>query len=256
MSEHLERESNIGAKAPPSAVVSAAQDGLIDLTGDEDGAELPQHVRELIKRCLSGEEPIGRALHNNEPTKFSTQHVNICLLRVAGFRNGEIAAACGYTPTMVSIATNHPYGKKIIAELISSRGGRVLDIRSRLDEYASEVLDHVFNLAIGSQDLAVVSKVGFNLLDRAGYAPTQRLEVTDKREIASEGSLNRLASALEQSQSVDSHIMPVYIPSPPPDEGRGEVGASEPQARDSRLPGPEVEPLSGGGIRLAKVAGA
>lgn len=274
MTEFLEHESRIAGQtassksseglpelsAPASetqpekpVAVQAMQDGLLDLSGDE-GAEMPQAVKDLIKRCMDGTEPPERPLHSNEARQFSTQHVNICMLKVAGFRTGEIASACGYTPTMVSVTIHHPYGRKIIHALMTARGTRVLDIRSRLDEYAGEVLDHMYGLAVASQDLKEVSNVTFGLLDRAGYSTTHKITQVPASQLASENALARVASALEQSASVDSHIMQSYVPSSPPDEGRGGVDSERSGARDQMMPGQEIEPLSGG-IRLTKVAG-
>jgi len=130
----------------------------------------------------------------------------------------------------------------------------VLDIRTKLDMYASDVLDQMYDLTTKSEDLELVAKVGFGLLDRAGYSTTQKFQqVPPAKDLASETTLSRVALALEQSASVDAHIVPAYVPKPPPDEGRGEVGSSGTPASESS-PGSELGPSSGN-LRLAKVSG-
>lgn len=227
---------------------------------DEAGEGLPQEVSDLIKRCLDGTEPIeglGSNKHWVTP-KFSARHVNMVMLRAAGFKNIEIAQAMGTTPVTVCSIVNHPYGRKIIHAMMTTRGTRVLDIRTKLDYYADEILDHIYDLTAKSADLDVVSKVGFGLLDRAGYSVTHKVaqQATPGASSASESTLSRLASALEQSNSIESHILPVYIPKgPPEDQARATTAGSAGQSQGSP-PEPLGELGTSDGLRLARVAGA
>lgn len=224
----------------------------------DDGMEMPPSVSALIKRCLDGTEPIERPLKYWEQEKFNARHVNVVMLKVAGFKSNEIAQALGYTAPTISWTLNHPYGKKILHALMTARGTRVLDIRTKLDVYADQILDQMLDMTSKSNDLDQVTKVGFGLLDRAGYNATTKVQqVASPQGLSSNGALSRLASALEQSSVVDAHIMPTYVPKPPPeDQGRGEVGSSgQSLGRDSSRPATDVSSdSSDGGIRLAKVS--
>jgi predicted transcriptional regulator len=247
-----------------AAAAAVAGEQLVDFAADE-GGELPAAVRELINRCLEGTEPYGRELKTWEQDKFNSRHVNMVMLRAAGFKGGEIAQAMGATQAMVSWTLNHPYGRKIIHALMTARGTRVLDIRTKLDQYADQILDQIFELTCNSSDLETVSKVGFGLLDRAGYGATQKVQhdVKPAEGAASESTLSRVASALEASAMVNAVIMPAYIPKPPPEDslGRGEVGSSAESAPrgSGALPASGPGPTGPGfdqGIRLAKVSGS
>lgn len=254
--EHLERESRIGVEptrtcGPASIAANAevAKETLLDLTSDdEEGGVLSPETQALIRRMIDGTEPIDGELKDHHTEKFSPRQVNMVMLKAAGFKGTEIAAALGCTNVTVSNTVNHPYGRKLMTSLMAARGVRVLDIRTKLDVYAGEILDQMFELTSQSKDLEAVSKVGFGLLDRAGYNATQKVQtVPAERGLASEGTLSRLASALEESQRVDASIMPAYVPKPPPDDGL--IESSSPGSTA------EVDPLAGGGVRLAKVSG-
>lgn len=265
MNSELGHEIRLAAPPPPSSqdvsdnpVLEEAQ-AAIGQFADEDGAALPQVVADLIKRCLDGTEPI-EGLGSDKywvATKFSARHVNIVMLRVAGFKNIEIAQAMGTTPVTVCSIVNHPYGRKIINAMLAARGTRVLDIRTKLDYYADEILDHIYDLTAKSADLDVVSKVGFGLLDRAGYSVTHKVaHQAPLAASASESTLSRLASALEESGSIEAHILPVYVPKgPPEDQGRATAAGFAGQSQGSP-PEPLGELGTSGGLRLAKVSGA
>lgn len=249
--EHLERESQIASQptricGPESVAANAevAKEQILDFSDDEGENALSPEIQALIRRCLDGTEPIDGDLKQHHVEAFTTRHINMVMLRAAGFKGIEIAAALGCNNVTVSNTINHPYGRKLMAALMASRGVRVLDIRTKLDVYAGEILDQMFELTSKSNDLELVSKVGFGLLDRAGYNATQKVQqVPASKGLASEDTLSRLASALEESECVNASIMPAYIPKPPPDEG----------IISSSSPGSDAD-LSGGGIRLTKVS--
>lgn len=261
MEERLEHELHIGATpqrtcgaASVAAHAEEITDTLLDMSGD-DGASLPPAVSALIKRCLDRTEPID-GLKSNDRVEFTPRHVNMVMLRAAGFKANEIGQALGITTSTVCRFMRHPYAQKILHALISARGARVLDIRSKLDNYADEVLDRMFDLAQKSDDLDAVSKVGFGLLDRAGYGPQSKVTHDVKTSpVATESTLSRLAHAMEQSLSVDRSIMPTYKPQRPPDEGLELEGSSSDDVLGSDSSGSEAG-LSSGGVRLTKVASA
>lgn len=245
------------------------------LNGDDDiaGEDLPEDVKALIKRCMDGTEPKELAVRVQDPKTLSPRHINMCLLRAAGFKAGEIAGVMGLGLPAVANVLRCEYGKKVIRAVMYARGVRVLDIRTKLDEYASDILDQMYDLTVQSQDLETVSRVGFGLLDRAGYAAAGKgssaVNVNVNvpgGEASKESSFSRLANALDLSKSVDVSVMPKHTPSRPPDEvvqspsadGAAShqsdppcVGSSDPSGGGK---GPAAtEPTGFGSVRLTKV---
>lgn len=186
----------------------------------EDEALSPE-TRDLIERCMLGTEPPGRELKSHEVAKFSAIHVQICLMRSAGFRLNDIATILGVGSQMVYNVSSHPYARKIIFAMMHRQGARVLDIRTKLTEFADILLDETFKLAIEETDLEKQSKVTFALLDRAGFGPRQTVDINKKSSTgsASEHTLSRLADALNESTQAD-RIAATFTSKPAPDESR------------------------------------
>lgn len=234
--------------------------GVLVGSGD-DTKDLPQDVRDLIARCMAQEEPRTRPLRDWEPDKLSARHVMMCMLRAAGFRTGEIAGILGLGQPSVSNALCSEYGQKVTRAIMYARGTRVLDIRSKLDEFASDILDHMHSAAMRSDDLEQISKVGFGLLDRAGYGAVAKVQNVPAQApvTAQDHHLARIASALDLSVAVDTSVMPIHVPGRPPEESvqsPSADGAASHQTEGpaSLLSSPPVDPpASRPGPRLTKV---
>lgn len=218
--ERLEAETNItGGDPEPLSVMDAA---VREIEEQVEASRLTPTVQAMIERMLDGKEPYGRDLKPLEPMKFSPTHVNICTLKAAGFKGNEIAQMVGLDPVRVSTILRHPYGQKLVKALVPQNSARVMDIRTKLVEYADDLLDATFELAMKSQDAEEVAKVTFGLLDRAGYAP-KTSPTTGERPVGTglENThlLGRIAGALLESQQVSQNIMPTYVQRRPPEEG-------------------------------------
>ena len=233
MEDRLEREEQL-VRGPGPEILSVQE----ELAEDQS---LDPETQALIARCMEGTEPLERELKPWEQKDFSAINVTTIMLAAAGFRNAQIAQIQGINQAHISVTLRHPYGRKILHAMMNRQGARVLDIKTRLEEYASDLLDKVANMALQKevQDLELVAKVGFGILDRAGYGVTQKIESksTAVTAVASEQTLSRFARALEESRSVDRDIMPVWTPPPAPAEDRS-VGTSEsvPSAREPEVP--------------------
>jgi hypothetical protein len=216
----LETEEQI---APANVIAQEELDTVLD------HSNLRPEVQALIERMLAGIEPYGRDLKAHEVKKFSPMHINIATLRAAGFKGTEIIQITGCGKQHVYLTLIHPYAKKLIQALVPQNSVRVIDIRTRLDEYAGELLDKTFGLALVSEDFEQVTKVTFGLLDRAGFSAKEvASSKPDGREIPADAStMRRLLSAMEGSKQVDEQIMPHYVGSAPPDEILPEVGSEE-----------------------------
>lgn len=214
--ERLEAEVQL-AESPESLsqAVQASND-------EEVGASrLSPQVQEMIQKMLEGKEAYGRDLKPYEPLKFTPTHINICTLKAAGFKGREIAEMVGLDQARVSIILRHPYGAKLIGAIVPRNSARVLDIRTKMVEYADELLDLTCGLALKEQDLDKVSRVTFGLLDRTGYGP--KAPVADGKAggqgLENAHLLGRIAGALLESRQVNQDIMPGYVQRRPPEEG-------------------------------------
>jgi predicted transcriptional regulator len=224
MMEHrLEHEEQL---APPPSMVEMTSSQLDDIAAEQ---QLDPEIRALIARCLDGTEDYGRELKSYEPAKFSPINVATILLMSAGFRQVEAAEILGLQQTRVSVIAHHPYGRKLLSALMTKQSGRVLDIKTRLEQYAGELLDKIHLEAKASNNLGLVSKITFDMLDRAGFNPTQKIEArtTSTEVTVTDNALNRLSNALEESRRVDSAIMPHMKASVPPAVGGEVIGASQ-----------------------------
>jgi len=183
--------------------------------------EVSDETKLLISRCMDGSEPLDRPLKDVEPQKFNTVHVNTVLLRAAGFRQVDIAKILSVDSARISVVCNHPYGKKIIQAMMHQQSGRVLDIKTKLDQHAATILDRMVLLASTAEDLDSVSKVGFGLLDRAGFGPKQTIEATSKNTttVVDGGMFKQLTRALEESNEVKRVVMPNFVQKAPPPDG-------------------------------------
>lgn len=240
MEDKLEREEQI-AQTPPAPRIEL--EGIV--TDQVDDPE----TRALIERCMEGTEPYERELKSWEMQRFSPVNVTTILLMSAGFRQKQVAEILGIEQHRVSVTANHPYGRKLLHALMHRQSGRVLDIRTRMETYASDMLDKMYADAMKSADLKTTASIGFAMLDRAGYAPQQNINVKSQSVNVSAttdpATLSRIANALEESNSVDRFIMPTRPKVIAPAEAQS-VGTLEPTpARDEA----EVAPPSGVGPR-------
>lgn len=241
MEDRLETEQQLGGASSSLALMAEA---------DEDAGLSPE-VQALIARCMNGTEPYedeisGAVKKDWHQQKFSQLHVRMVMLKVAGFRNMEIADIFGQDVSRVSVTMAHPYAKKITRALIPKSAAKVIDLRSRLEIYSGELLDHAFALAMKSPDVKEVREVTFGFLDRAGYNVVTKTAtaVVKPTELDSAGStiLGRMASALDESSAIDSAIMPNWKTPVPPDDSSmapSEEGAPVP-ASDWDPARPEV----------------
>ena len=213
MEDRLEAEVRLATTETPAESTPA----LMDIPAPV----LSQETQDLIARCIDGTEPIENA-QSYHVDKFSTRHLQVVMLRLAGMRPGEIADLMGLSNSWISVILHHPYAVKIIKSAFPAHAVQVFDIRSRLEKYAGELLEQTFINAMKEDDLDKQSKVTFGLLDRAGFQPVNKnlnVNVPVKPLESDAKTLNRLAGALEESNTIDQVVMPAWRPAKPPSDG-------------------------------------
>lgn len=235
MEDRLESEQRVGGT---SQEVEQPSGQAPDVQGEEFDnitKEVSPEVKLLISRCLDGSEPLDRPLKEWEPDKLSTRALQAVLLRAGGFKNKDVARLMDLDPATVSVFVGHPYGKKIIAAMMVHQSVKVLDIKSKLEFYAHEMLDHTFGLAMQDQDLNNVQKVTFSLLDRAGYGPKSTIEHETKESASLANNshlLSRIGDALSESKAVERVSRGFKQQAPPSDVPTG-TASRDPDARTS-----------------------
>jgi hypothetical protein len=228
MEERLEREERI--VQGPDKLFQAAQ--AIAYTEELESVEtesLEPEIKALITRCMEGTEPVDVPLKPWQNQRFNATNVTVVLLRAAGLKGSQIAEMLGQDQARVSVILTHPYGKKILQAMMHRQGARIVDIKTRLEDYAGAILDKMHEEAMKSEDLKIVAAVGFGLLDRAGYGTVQKIQ-SESRSLsvtASPENISALTDALNGSDRVDRHVMPNFKVKPPPSDGGRSVGSTE-----------------------------
>ncbi len=219
MSERLESEVQVNSPVIAEKASVSQRAESEELIG---ASTLPQEVQQLIDRMMQGTEPLDRPLRQNEVMKFGPPHINMCMLRATGMKVREVAETGGWGYQHTYQTMMHPYAKKLVRVLTNVTGGKVFDIRERIEEYAGEMLDYTFALAMQETDLKVVKDITFGMLDRAGFAPKGESSGKDQKSSesmnADQSTLQRLAKAMEGSAMVNREVMPTWTPRRPPEE--------------------------------------
>lgn len=190
------------------------------------------YIRGLIDRLMSGTEQLERPLKPWEPEKLNAAHINMVMLKAAGFKNVEIAEILGFGRDQgrISVIICHPGSQKLLRALIPLTVGRAIDVKTRMTSYASQMLERLYDIGMASSDEKVVTRIGFGLLDRAGFGAVK--EVKNTHEYKGPASqIKALAKALSDSKRVDEVVDANYSIRPLPERGE------EPE-QQLRLPTP------------------
>lgn len=211
-------EERLGAEVRISATPDVDSNPLFE---ELPGFVLAPETRALIERCMDGTEPIENKKANHVD-KFSTRHLQVVMLRLAGLKGKDIAEIVGIERPWVSVILHHPYATKIIKSAFPHQAATVIDIRSKIERHVDELLDHALGMALKEQDLDKISRVTFGLLDRAGYQPVNKSVTVNARPgdfAASPHTLKRIEQALDDSNKIDQEIMPNWVAPKPPEDG-------------------------------------
>lgn len=143
--------------------------------------------------------------------KWTARHQMIASLHVAGYNNIEIAAALQISPTHVTNILSDPRAKVVVEELCSQVADRVLDVRARLELYSNEVLTDLVDTFRTTKSEEIKTRLGFGLLDRAGYKPHSGEDSRSGEEpgALTEEVVNRLTEGLEESNNIGTQYKAV-----------------------------------------------
>lgn len=201
-----------------SSAGSVASGGIVDNYFSPEEKE--KRLAALLGDALTGDLARGRSLKYWENLKLKPQHIQILIMKAAGYNNRMIAKQMGLTESRVSILVNHPDSLTILSRLVSFQAENLLDIKARIQAHAGEALDTALYLMRNSENQAVRAKAAFSLLDRAGYGAVQKVEATHRLEMPAEQArdLTKVLAEAREVEDADWEIeeeVPIVVPGTP-----------------------------------------
>ncbi len=195
-----ETEESPESKAPNSADASGASSGLDASEHFTDEARA-ERMQEAMFDVMSGAVDRGRSLKYWENLRLKPVHMQMLLMKAAGFKGRAIAEKLGYDEGRVSVIVNHPDAMYLLSHLVSFQAETLLDVNARIQAHAGEALDAALMLLRNGKE-EVREKVAFKLLDRAGYGAVKKVELTAKFEMPA-AQATALTAALRESDEVE-----------------------------------------------------
>lgn len=173
-------------------------------------SERHQHLSEFLAKVMAGEVARGRPLKYWENLKLRPRHLQILLMKAAGYPNNAIAEQMGMDKARVSVIVRHPDAQTILSYLVSYAAEDMLDVKTRIKAHAGEMLDHVLTTVRNSRDEKVVQKGAFKLLEMAGYGAVQKVEAKHTFEIPKAESV-RIADTLDELKGLQNIDMERFV---------------------------------------------
>lgn len=158
----------------------------------------------LIDRALRGDLPREREPKYWEPRILTPAHINMVLDRAGGFSLVEIAERWDYSAVQVANVLGHPDAQTILSTILSLQAEQLTSIDSRLKAMAPEALNvKAAILRDPAAPPSVRDRVASDILDRAGYAPKQKIETEHSHKFLMPAQVaTGLKEALEISRRV------------------------------------------------------
>lgn len=189
---------------------------------------LPEDVEELFEIAMAGLLPRNRSLKPWEPAKLNPRHLQIIMLKATGLKNKVIAKMLDIKEPNVSVVVNHPDSQLILAKMLASASQNVTDVQAKLEAAAPAITERLVGIALNSKSEAIAAKVGFGLIDRAGYGAKQKVEAEVKHSFSVPADHAALLSdAIREASNIqDAEYVIVNEGVPPggPASGRSESG--------------------------------
>lgn len=155
----------------------------------------------LVLSALEGNINRGRALKYWENLRLKPQHLQMLMMKAAGFTNNAIAEQMDLTAARVSVIVNHPDSLSLLSTMVSFQAEELIDIKSRIKAHSAEALDVALDVMRNGKD-DVRARTAFALLDRAGYGAVQRAEVKHEISVPATAARN-IAQAMLESKEVE-----------------------------------------------------
>lgn len=191
-----------------------------------------ERMQLAMLEVMEGASARGRRLKYWENLRLKPKHMQMLLMKAAGYSNNKIAEQMDMTAARVSVIVNHPDAMYLLSHLVSYQAENLLDVKARIQAHAGEALDTALMLMRTAKP-EVREKVAFKLLDRAGYGAVQKTEAVHKIEMSAPQAAT-LTAALRESAEVEDM-----------EEVEYEIENSEGQVGGSGIPSQDVDVSTG-----------
>lgn len=161
-------------------------------------------VSDLIDRALKGELARDCAPGPGQPQVLTALHINMVMDRASGMTNKQIAERWDRSEMNVCNILGHPDSQTILSTILAMQVGTLLTMEARFKQLAPQALNvKVQILNDISAPPAIRDRVATDILDRAGYAPKQRVETEHKHQVFLPAQVaTGMRAALEESKRV------------------------------------------------------
>lgn len=182
---------------------------------------------------MEGAAARGRSLKYWENLRLKPVHMQMLLMKAAGFTNRAIAQRLDYDESRISVIVNHPDAMYLLSHLVSYQAEALLDVKARVQAHAGEALDTVLFAMRTAPEIKDRANIGFKLLAMGGYGAIQKQEVKHTVELSTTQAENltnavREASEIEDIPDGDWEVIEREGASPVGQAGgTGDPGSSE-----------------------------
>jgi len=229
----------------------------LDLSAQQVAQQTRENVRQsrlmgLIMATLDAELPREEALDYWEPDKLSPKHLQVLIMKAAGFKNRAISEQLQLSESRISVIVNHPDSQQVLAGLVALAADQLTDLNTQLKAYSHEILPSLmqdFRVLANREDVDGIkarASLGFGILDRAGFGPTRKVEGKVQHQmVMPAGEAARLAGVIEEAEEAEYEILDTTVVA---GSGAGDAqavsvpaGASRPPAGSSPAPPSSAE---------------
>lgn len=195
-----ESEESLESELPKSSDAPETSSGL-DASEHFSEEARQERMQAAMFDVMAGAVARGRSLKYWENLRLKPVHMQMLLMKAAGFTGKAIAEKLDYDQGRVSVIVNHPDAMYLLSHLVSFQAETLLDVNARIAAHSGEALDTALMLLRNGKE-EVREKVAFKLLDRAGYGAVKKIEATHKFEMPA-AQASALTAALRESDEVE-----------------------------------------------------
>lgn len=158
-------------------------------------------IADVFLDVMNGNVARGRSLRYWENLKLNPVHIQMLIMKAAGYKNRAIARQFDYDEARVSVIVNHPDARSVLSRLVSFQAENLLDIKARIQAHSGEALDTVLVAMRTAEKPIDRANIGFKLLASAGYGAVQKVDHSVKFEMPA-AEAHKLTEALNESQEL------------------------------------------------------
>lgn len=191
-----------------------------------------QSLQHVLAAAMTGELVKNRPLKYWENLRLKPVHMQMVMMKAAGYRNNEIAEQMNYDSSRVSVVLNHPDSQTLLSILISHAAEDVLDINARIKAHAGEALDTALYVMRTTTKDETRLNASFGLLKMAGYGAVEQKKVTHELKLDRKDSQHLAEVAREARELIIEQVDYSEFLEDTDEEAAGGGGAGESVVED------------------------